>query len=294
MSSKIILGTMMFGWKVPIIDANKIMDLAVKNGIDTLDTSPSYGSGISEIMCGKLIEKYPQIKISTKFTMSEGLYGNSLALHLIIQCNQSIDRLRCGEINIFTLHNDENLTNVDTFCESILVLKQKKLINNFFLSNSCLDTYIKIKLFEKLNKVKVIDGLQIRKNLLFADDLLKSDQLEASEVIYSYSPLCEGLLTGKYLVSSTPPKKSRLAQVNRHLEYYDSLRSADITNQIFYFKSESKKICLTLTEYSYLSLLLSENITKVIAGPSNIAQLRDAIKCEQMSVRFKSNGCFFE
>ncbi|RLS97968.1 MAG: hypothetical protein DWI13_03580 [Planctomycetota bacterium] len=294
MSSKIILGTMMFGWKVPLIDANKIMDLAVKNGIDTLDTSPSYGSGISEIMCGKLIEKYPQIKISTKFTISEGLHGNSLALHLIRQCNQSIDRLRCGEINIFTLHNDENLTNVDTFCESILVLKQKKLINNFFLSNSCLDTYIKIKLFEKLNKVKVIDGLQIRKNLLFADDLLKSDQLEASEVIYSYSPLCEGLLTGKYLVSSTPPKKSRLAQVNRHLEYYDSLRSADITKQIFYFKSQAKKIGLTLTEYSYLSLLLSENITKVIAGPSNIAQLRDAIKCEQMSVRFKSNGCFFE
>ena len=162
------------------------------------------------------------------------------------------------------------------------------------MSNSCLDKYIKIKLFEKLNKVKVIDGLQIRKNLLFTDDLLKSDQLEASEVIYSYSPLCEGLLTGKYLASSTPPKKSRLAQVNRHLEYYDSLRSADITEKIFYFKSQSEKIGLTLTEYSYLSLLLSENITKVIAGPSNIAQLRDVIKCEQMSVKFKSNRCFFE
>jgi len=67
MSNKIVLGTMMFGWKVSLIEAIKITDLAIENGIDTLDTSPSYGDGLSELVCGHLVKKHNKIKYQLNF-----------------------------------------------------------------------------------------------------------------------------------------------------------------------------------------------------------------------------------
>ena len=273
----------MFGWKVPLIEANKIMHLAVENGIGTIDTSPTYGEGISELMCGKLLEKYPEIKISTKFTIPNNIFGVNLKSELYKGCNQSLSRLKKDQIDFYTLHHDKNINinDIDTVCESILYLKNNKLIKNFFLSNVSQQTYLKIKSFEQANNVKVIDGLQLKKNLLFSDDLFKLD-LDESEAIYTYSPLCEGLLTGKYLATSNPPEKTRLAEVDRHLEYYADLMSPRVTRLVLDLQSDARIKKLTLTEYSYISLFLQKNISKVIVGPSNVAQLDEAIRCEKL------------
>ena len=288
MLSRIVLGTMMFGWKIPHIKANEVMDLAVKNGIDTLDTSPSYGGGLSELMCGKLIERYPETKVSTKFTIPNGFVRGDLTSELFSHCKQSLSRLNKDQIDFYTLHHDRNLNDIDMLCESILALKENKLIKFFFLSNVSQETYIRIKYFEKHNKVRVVDGLQLKKNLLFSDDLFKLN-LDESDIIYSYSPLCEGLLTGKYLATPHPPKKTRLAEVNRHLDYYAELMSPRITNLVLNFQSEAREKKLSLTEYSYISLFLLKNITKVIVGPSNRSQLFEAIKCEKMAYQERVN-----
>lgn len=281
-SKKIVLGTMMFGWKVPLIDALKITDLAIDNGIDTIDTSPSYGSGLSELVCGHLINRYSNIKISTKFSISSNIKEESFQQFLTKCCKESLRRLNKSCLDIYVLHNDENMPSINTFCESILLLKHKKMIKDFFISNTNLDTWQKIKVYEEKNGVKIIDGIQVKKNILFSDILLNAKEIKGNHKIYTYSPLCEGLLTGKYLSKKKPPINSRLSEVTRHLDYYENLLSPKITAEIKRVKSKAEIKNLSLLEYSYSKLFSLKSIDKVIIGPSKINHLKEALRCEKL------------
>jgi len=283
-TNKIVLGTMMFGWKVSLIDAFKLVDIALKNNIDILDTSPSYGDFISEIMCGKLISHFPELKISTKFSIPKNVSRKKVSCTLTNLCEQSLNRLKKTTIDIYVLHSDENIPPSDIFCEAILNLKNKKLINEFFLSNSSLNTYLKIKSFEDLNKVKIIDGFQLKKNFLFSDPLLNFIDIRSDRRIFTYSPLCEGLLTAKYLINPESKIDSRFFQATKNLEYYNNLLSEENAKKVISLEAEAKEHCQSLIEYSYSSLFLSPFINKVIIGPSQISHLEEAIRCSEISV----------
>ena len=100
MNQKIVLGNMIFGWKVPLIHAIDITDKAVENGISIIDTSPSYGNGLSVIICGFLIQKYPNIRISTKFAIPHGTSINQIQNSILNSCNESLKRLRTECLHI--------------------------------------------------------------------------------------------------------------------------------------------------------------------------------------------------
>ena len=281
MSNKIVLGTMMFGWKVSLIEAIKITDLAIENGIDTLDTSPSYGDGLSELVCGHLVKKHNKIKISTKFSIPKIVLDKNFALFLKNQCIESLQRLNKPSLDIYVLHNDMNMPSINIFCESILMLKDEKLIKDFFISNTSINTYLKIKEYEMKKKVIIIDGLQVKKNILFSDVLLDNKQIQGNHKIYTYSPLCEGLLTGKYLSKENPPINSRLLEATRNINYYKNLLSPQITTKVKQAKSRATSRQLSLLDYSYGKLFTSKSIDKVIIGPSKIKHLKEALRCEQ-------------
>lgn len=280
MLSKIVIGTMMFGWKVSLIEALKITDLAIENGIDTLDTSPSYGDGLSELVCGHLVKKYTNLKISTKFSIPINILDKKFPLSLKNQCIESLQRLNKSSLDIYVLHNDMNMPSINIFCESILMLKGEGLIKDFFISNTNINTYLKIKEYEMKKKVKIIDGLQVKKNILFSDTLLDQKKIQDNHKIYTYSPLCEGLLTGKYLSKENPPKNSRLLEATRNIDYYKNLLSPQITTKVKQAKSRAKSRRLSLLEYSYGKLFASKSIDKVIIGPSKIKHLKEALRCE--------------
>ena len=281
MSKKIVLGTMMFGWKVSLIEALKITDLAIENGIDTLDTSPSYGEGLSELVCGHLINKHINIKISTKFSIPNNILDKNFALFLMNQCKQSTQRLNRPYLDIYVLHKDLNMPSINIFCESILMLKETKIIKEFFISNTNINTYLNIKEYERKKKVKIIDGLQLKKNILFSDILFDAKQIQGNHKIYTYSPLCEGLLTGKYLSKENPPINSRLSEATRHIKYYKNLLSPKITAKVNNAKSRAESKHLSLLDYSYGKLFALKSIDKVIIGPSKIKHLKEALRCEK-------------
>ncbi len=281
MSNKIVLGTMMFGWKVSLIEAIKITDLAIENGIDTLDTSPSYGDGLSELVCGHLVKKHTNIKVSTKFSIPRIILDKNFALFLKNKCIESLRRLKKPNLDIYVLHNDMNMPSINVFCESILMLKDEKLIKDFFISNTSINTYQKIKEYEMKKKVKIIDGLQVKKNILFSDILLDTKKIQGDHKIYTYSPLCEGLLTGKYLSTENPPINSRLLESTKNINYYKNLLSPKITTKVKNAKSRAASKNLSLLDYSYGKLFSSKSIDKVIIGPSKIKHLKEALRCEK-------------
>lgn len=118
--SPMILGTQYFGTTIAKEEAFAIMDCALANGINLFDTANTYSnkyskSGASESVIGEWFEKHPEnrkkVYINTKsyFELLDGTYGvndiNSFSYEkFILQCNESLERLKTDYIDIFTIH----------------------------------------------------------------------------------------------------------------------------------------------------------------------------------------------
>ena len=279
MSKEIILGAMMFGWKISLLDAIRITDYAVDKGVNILDTSPSYGDGLSELICAHLLRRHTALKISTKFSINNVLLSPDFELYIEGLCYQRLSLLGKERLDYFVLHSDNNIDDIDALCRAIFNLKTKGMVHHFFISNSSIETYLKILKFEEDNSVLILDGLQLKKNLLFEDVLFDIAPYKYSEIIFTYSPLCEGVLTGKYLHLTCTPQLSRISEVTRNLDYYSALLSAEMNSKVVCFQQIAKAQGLTLLEYSYRYVLSLNKVTAIIIGPSSLQQAVVAINC---------------
>ena len=269
----------MFGWKIPLLDAIRIADYAVEHGVIILDTSPTYGNGLSEMICARIGERHSGLKISTKFSIADASLGLGFESHVENLCYQSLSRLGRERLDYFVLHRDNNIDDIDALCRVILKLKDKGVVDRFFISNSTIDTYIGIQKFEENNLTMILDGLQLKKNLLFEDALFEIAPLKLGECIYTYSPLCEGLLTGKYLHCNTPPPFSRLSEVTKYHAYYTGLLSTELVAEVLSLQDEATDQGLSLIEYSYRYILSINKVSGMIVGPSSSEQFKEVMRC---------------
>jgi aryl-alcohol dehydrogenase-like predicted oxidoreductase len=279
MVKEIILGAMMFGWKVSLLDAIRIADYAVENGVKILDTSPSYGAGLSELICAQLLRRHEGLKISTKFSIMDDSLKSDIELNIESLCYQRLSLLGKERIDYFVLHRDNNIDDIEALCKVILKLKVKGVIDRFFISNSTVDTYLKILKFEENNSTAILDGLQLKKNLLFEDVLFEIAPHKSSEIVFTYSPLCEGVLTGKYLHRTSPPPFSRISEVTKNQAYYLGLISSELNEKVTCLENIAMVQGLSLLEYSYKYVLSFKKVSGMIVGPSSLAQFVDAISC---------------
>lgn len=109
--SELCLGCMMFGGKTHDGDSSDIIDHAIDNGINFLDTANVYSGGKSEEAVGKALQrngKRNQIVLATKVhgAMNDedpNAQGNHRR-HIIEQCDASLKRLKTDWIDLYQIH----------------------------------------------------------------------------------------------------------------------------------------------------------------------------------------------
>lgn len=160
MKDKIILGTAQFGLDYGINNQNgqipkkeifKILDYAMANGINKLDTASAYGS--SELIIGEYIKnnKGIEIEISTK------IKNNSS--NLIIEINKSLEKLNVNYLHEMLFHS----INEYFFFEHQL----KELLNNnrLFFKKLGVSVYTNEEILKIIDQSN-IDVIQFPFNLL--------------------------------------------------------------------------------------------------------------------------------
>ena len=113
--SPIALGTMNFGPHTPAPDAHRILDHAVDDGINFIDTANQYGGrmgvGTTETIVGDWLagrSDRDQLVIATKVhePMGDGPNERGLsAFHIRRACEASLRRLRTDHIDLYQLHH---------------------------------------------------------------------------------------------------------------------------------------------------------------------------------------------
>ncbi len=129
--SPLVLGCMMFGQKTDLDDTRKIIDHAIGEGINFLDTADVYGMGASEEFVGEALQRngkrdsiFLATKVNGRMADDPNAIGNS-RLHIIEACEASLKRLKTDHIDLYQLHRpdphiaiDESLRALDDLISS--------------------------------------------------------------------------------------------------------------------------------------------------------------------------------
>jgi aryl-alcohol dehydrogenase-like predicted oxidoreductase len=204
--SQLCLGTMMFGRSTSEADSVAIIERALDQGVNFVDTANAYSAGASERYVGKALAggRRASVVLATKgFFPLDPKDPNGRGLsrrHLIDACNASLERLQTDWIDLYQLHRAQSDVPIDETLRALDDLIRAGKIR--YIGTSMFPSW---KIVESLWAAKEL-GLnrfvceQMAYNLL--DRTAEREVLPAARTFgiatIPWAPLCGGLLTGKY------------------------------------------------------------------------------------------------
>ena len=206
-------------------DAVRAIDAAVDCGINLIDTAPMYGYGRSEEIVGKAIAgKREKVVLATKcgliwddkdWPAGEGVlhfYGDEKGATSNTSANRiykylrpdsicreverSLSRMKTDYIDLLQTHWQDETTPIEVTMEALLQLKEQGKIRAIGVSNATVDhlrQYLAVGPVDVAQEKYSMLDRQIEQNGLL--DLCKANGVS----LLAYSPMANGLLTGKIL-----------------------------------------------------------------------------------------------
>jgi aryl-alcohol dehydrogenase-like predicted oxidoreductase len=290
--SEICLGCMMFGGRTDEEDSADIIDRAIDEGVNFLDTANVYSTGASEEVVGKALRrngKRDAIVLATKVhgVMDEddpNAAGNHRR-HIIEQCEASLRRLQVDHIDLYQIHRPSSDVPID---ETLRALDDLICVGKVrYVGTS---TYAAWQLVEALWAAKEL-GLnrfmseQPPYHLL--DRRIERELVPFAQTygvaLIPWSPLAGGFLTGKYSRDeSQSPEDSRYGlQPRRMGRNHFTDESFDILETVQAIASE--KNC-TPGQVALAWCKVKPGVTSPIIGPRTMEQLEDNLGAVDISL----------
>ena len=210
--SRIGLGTWQFGsreWgygqSYAGQEARAIVRRAVELGVTLFDTAELYGFGRSERILGEAIgEDRESVFLATKIfpllPVAPVVEQRAVA---------SANRLGTRRLDLYQVHQSNPVVRDGTIMRGMRALQRVGLVSEVGVSNYSLDRW---RAAEQALGSRVLSN-QVRYNLV--DRSPEADLLPFAEstghIVIAYSPLAQGLLSGKYHRDSRPANRIRAA-----------------------------------------------------------------------------------
>jgi aryl-alcohol dehydrogenase-like predicted oxidoreductase len=258
-----------------------IMDRSLEAGITFFDTADVYGQdGLSERIVGAWFERTKRrdaIVLATKFRfrMAEGALGTGASRHRIMRaCEDSLKRLRTDRIDLYQIHMQDIDTPEDETLRALDDLVRQGKVLYIGCSN-----YAAYRLTDSLWTSKT-GGLERFVSLQTQYSLVERS-IEREHVplcrthglgILPWSPLAAGFLSGKYQKGQRPPSGARLEKWKDRYARFDNERNWRILEAV---RSVSTEIGATISQVALAWLLAKPEVSSVIFGARNVAQLDD-------------------
>ena len=277
--SAIGLGTNNFGGRVDPGGTALVIDQALNEGINLLDTANIYGPGLSEEYIGKALkgkrhEAIIATKVSGKMGDGPNRSGNSRK-HILAEVEDSLRRLDTDYVDLYQIHFADDSTPIEetlrTLDDLVRAGKVRYLgCSNFAAWQVCEAVWTSRSLgLASFVSVQPHHSMMVRepeKELVpFCNDY--------GIGILPYFPLAHGFLTGKYRRGQPTPSGTRLSENDRGM-FTDA--NFDLLDALERFTEERGH---TVLELAFAWLLARPMVSSVIAG---------ATKTEQVTANAKS------
>ncbi len=261
-------------------DTFAAIEAAVESGINFFDTAEAYGDGYSEELLGKAFKGMrDEVVIATK-----AMPGNHEPVALKKACEDSLRRLGTDYIDLYQLHWAARDVGFNETWAMMEQLVQEGKVRAAGVSN-----------FGKEDLTALLDHGVPASNQLCYNLLFRACEFEAQSVcvdntisIICYSPMMQGLLTGKFAGADDVPEGrgrtrhfSKDRPQSRHTEEgaeEETFRAVEHIRQI------ATEVGEPMANVALAWLPAQPAVTSVIAGIRNAQQARQNARAGDLSL----------
>ncbi len=278
------LGCMNFGGKTEPEASYAIIDRALDQGINFLDTANVYSLGRSEEVTGEALKRNgmrDKIVLATKVhgRMADedpNAAGNSRR-HIIEQCEASLRRLQTDYIDLYQMHRPNPDIAIDETLRALDDLVRSGKVRYIGTTTFAAWQVVEALWVSKEWGLNRFVSEQPPYNIL--DRRIERELLPMAQTYgigtLPWSPLGGGLLTGKYSMDTPPPRDSRFATANAvQTERYNKKVLAIIDQLKEYTQAKDTSV----SHFAIAWVMNQPGITSPIIGPRTMEQLEDNLK----------------
>jgi len=278
--SEISLGSWLtYGVGVEAAKARACLEEAFNQGINFIDTANVYGRGAAETFLGEALQGHVRedYVLATKvfFPMSDTDRGLSRA-QIEKQLDASLKRLRTDYVDLYQCHRYDSATPLEETMEALTRAVESGKTRYIGFSEWPADRIeAALDLSRERGFAKFVSS-QPQYSLLWREPEDEVIPLCAANGISQivWSPLGQGVLSGKYDPDRPPPPGTR-ATSEEMGGFMDRLMQPEVLRAVQRLKPIAEEAGLTLPQFALAWVLREPNVASAIIGASRPEQVRE-------------------
>ncbi|RLV10333.1 aldo/keto reductase [Streptomyces griseocarneus] len=256
---------------------------ALDAGITTFDTADLYSETRAESVLGRALaaERREGVEILTKVYWPTGSGANDRGLgrkHIVESCHASLRRLRTDYVDVYQAHRfDRTVPLEETMLAFADLVRQGKILY-IGVSEWTAEEITRGAALARELRVPFISN-QPQYSMLWRAAEAQVFPACAREGVgqLAWSPLAQGVLTGKYMPGQPPPVGSRCSYDARN-PFIGTLVRDETLARVQQLRPLAEQAGLTLAQLALAWVLQNPNVSSAVIGASHSAQIAENVK----------------
>jgi aryl-alcohol dehydrogenase-like predicted oxidoreductase len=270
--------------------AIKTVHAALEAGITTFDTADVYANQAAEVVLGEALksERREGIEILTKVYWPVAKRGpNDVGLsrkHIFESLHGSLKRLQTDYVDLYQAHRFDFETPLEETMQAFADVVRQGKVHYIGVSEW---TAEQIRAGKKLaNQL----GFQLISNqpqysmlwrVIEGEVVPASEELGLGQIVWS--PIAQGVLTGKYLPGQSAPAGTRAAD-SKLASIIEKFMSDEVLTKVQQLKPLAEELGLEMAQFAIAWVLQNKNVSAAIVGASRPRQITSNAKAAGVEI----------
>jgi aryl-alcohol dehydrogenase-like predicted oxidoreductase len=263
---------------------------ALELGITTFDTADVYAGTRAEAVLGRALagQRRDGLEIFTKVFWPTGPGRNDRSLsrkHIMTSIDGSLQRLQTDYVDLYQAHRYDYSTPLEETMEAFAdVVRAGKALYIGVSEWKAPEIRAGYELARQLNIQLVANQPQYSAlwRVIEAEVVPTCEELGIGQVVFS--PIAQGVLTGKYQPGQAPPPGSRATDEKSGANFISRLMDDSVLTRVQQLKPLADAAGLSMAALAVAWVLQNPNVSSAIVGATKPEQLRDNVKASGVNL----------
>jgi aryl-alcohol dehydrogenase-like predicted oxidoreductase len=270
------------GSQVEADEATACVREALEVGITTFDTADVYAQTRAETVLGEALKgvRRESYELFTKVYWPTGPGMNDRGLsrkHILESCNASLKRLQTDHIDLYQAHRFDVETPLEETLRAFDDLVRAGKVHYVGVSEwTAAQISEALEIADKMGFDRIVSN-QPQYSMLWriieAEVVPVCEKAGIGQIVWS--PIAQGVLTGKYLPGQPPPEGSRATDVNGGANMISRWLDDKVLTKVQELRPLAAEAGLTMAQLAIAWVLNNPNVSSAIVGATRPEQVRD-------------------